>query len=91
MTLAYDYPLLGLFLTALWIYFIVIWLVIMYHVIVDIFRREDKGLVKASWLFIIFILPLLGVLAYVVVRGQTPIGLNVTSATSDNVPRPSRF
>jgi hypothetical protein len=91
MTLAYDYPLLGVFLTALWIYFIVMWCVIMFHVIVDIFRRDDPGTLKALWLFIVFILPVFGVLAYVIVRGQTPVGLNVTSATSDTVPRPTRF
>jgi len=68
---AYDYPLLGLFWTFLWFYFVIAWLVIMFHVIIDIFRSTDlSGVPKAGWLFVIFVLPIFGVLAYVIVRGH---------------------
>jgi hypothetical protein len=76
---AYDYPLLGLFWTFLWFYFVATWLVIMFHVILDIFRRDDSGVLKAGWLFIVFILPIFGVLAYVIARGHQPAGANAVA------------
>jgi len=57
-------------LTFLWFtcFFIWIWLAI--SVFIDIFRSPDMGGVhKAIWVVAIFILPLLGVLAYLIVRG----------------------
>ena len=49
-------------------FFIWIWLAI--SVFVDIFRSPDMGGVhKAIWVVAIFIVPLLGVLAYLIVRG----------------------
>lgn len=49
-------------------FFIWIWLAI--SVFIDIFRSPDMGGVhKAIWVVVIFILPLLGVLAYLIVRG----------------------
>ena len=79
--IAYDYPLFGLFLTFLWFYFLATWLVIMFHVIRDIFRRDDSGVLKAGWLFIVFILPIFGVLAYIIVRGQQSESMNAAVAT----------
>lgn len=57
-------------LTFLWFtcFFIWIWLAI--SVFIDIFRSHDMGGVhKAIWVVAIFILPLIGVLAYLIVRG----------------------
>jgi hypothetical protein len=57
-------------LTFLWFtcFFIWIWLAI--SVFIDIFRSPDMGGIhKAIWVVAIFILPLLGVLAYLIVRG----------------------
>jgi hypothetical protein len=49
-------------------FFIWIWLAI--SVFIDIFRSPDMGGVhKAIWVVAIFIVPLLGVLAYLIVRG----------------------
>jgi hypothetical protein len=49
-------------------FFVWIWLAI--SVFIDIFRSPDMGGVhKAIWVVVIFILPLLGVLAYLIVRG----------------------
>jgi hypothetical protein len=78
---AYDYPILGLFWTFLFFYFLATWFVIMFHVILDIFRRDDSGVLKAGWLFIVFILPIFGVLAYVIVRGQASRSMNAAVAT----------
>jgi len=48
-------------------WFMLIWMFI--AVFADIFRRNDiSGGVKAGWIILIFILPLLGILIYVIAR-----------------------
>jgi len=65
-----SYPLLNAFWTILYIFIFVLWLMILFRVIWDIFRSHDlSGWAKAAWLFFILILPLLGVLVYVIARG----------------------
>jgi hypothetical protein len=69
--LAADYPLLNIFWTALYIFFFVIWIWVLISVLIDIFRSHDlSGWAKALWLLFVVFLPLLGVLAYVIVRGD---------------------
>ena len=47
--------------------FLVIWMFI--QVFADIFRRDNlSGWAKAAWIILIFILPFLGILVYVIVR-----------------------
>jgi hypothetical protein len=67
---AYDYPLLGVFWTllAFFLFFVWIWLLII--VFADIFRSSDlSGLAKALWIIFVIVLPLLGVLVYLIARG----------------------
>jgi uncharacterized membrane protein len=48
-------------------WFMAIWIFI--NVFGDIFRREDvSGWGKAGWIFLIFVLPFLGVLIYLIAR-----------------------
>jgi hypothetical protein len=48
-----------------WIMAIMIW----FSVLMDIFRRNDlSGVMKAVWLFVCFIIPLLGCLIYMIAR-----------------------
>lgn len=50
-------------------WFMVIWIFIV--VLADIFRRHDiSGLAKAGWIFLIFILPFVGSLIYMVARPE---------------------
>jgi len=57
-------------LTFLWFTCFFIWIWLSISVFIDIFRSHDMGGVhKAIWVVAIFILPLLGVLAYLIVRG----------------------
>jgi Short C-terminal domain/Phospholipase_D-nuclease N-terminal len=66
-----SYPLLDAFLTTLWFvgFFLWIWLVIL--VFSDIFRSRDlSGWAKAGWILVVFLLPLLGVLIYLIARGR---------------------
>jgi hypothetical protein len=70
--LAYDYPLLGIFWTMLWFALFFIWIWIMVAVFIDIFRSHDLGgFAKALWVIFVIILPFLGVLVYLIVRGHS--------------------
>ena len=45
---AYDYPLLSVFWTVLWIYLIFAWFMLLFSVIADIFRNHEmRGFSKA--------------------------------------------
>lgn len=68
--LASDYPLLDAFLTMLWFFGFVIWIWLLIWIFIDIFRSRDiSGWVKALWFIFILVLPLIGVLVYLIVRG----------------------
>ncbi|WP_101255439.1 SHOCT domain-containing protein [Streptomyces barkulensis] len=69
--MAYDYPVLGAFLTFLWFFLWVVWLILLFKVITDVFRdHELNGWGKAGWLVFVIALPYLGVLVYLVARGK---------------------
>jgi len=69
--LAYDYPILGVFWTMLMLFIWIAWLFILFQVIFDIFRSHDMGgWGKAGWFLLVVVLPLLGVLIYVLARGD---------------------
>jgi hypothetical protein len=54
-------------IALVWLWAMVIWMFI--AVFADIFRRRDlSGIAKAFWVFLVFILPLLGVLIYLITR-----------------------
>jgi len=60
---------------ALWVVFVsflfVAILMMMFSVIVDLFRDDDlSGWAKAAWIVLLIILPLLGLLVYTIVRGK---------------------
>jgi len=70
--LAYDYPILGIFWTMLMLFLWIAWLFILFHVVIDIFRSHDMGgWAKAGWFVLVVVLPLLGVLIYVLARGDS--------------------
>ena len=76
--LAYVYPLLSLFALICWWFFVfavffgVIW------AFVDNFRRRDhSGWAKAGWAFFILILPLIGMLVYLIARPADVDGIAV--------------
>ncbi|MER7193811.1 SHOCT domain-containing protein [Streptomyces flaveolus] len=69
--LAYDYPLLGAFWTMLMIFLWIMWLVLLFRIITDIFRDDGlSGWAKAGWLVFCILLPFLGVFVYVIARGK---------------------
>ena len=49
----------------------VVWIIIFFQVVFDLFRSHDvSGLGKAGWIILLIILPFLGVLIYLIVRGH---------------------
>ena len=67
---SYSYPLLGAFWTILMIFLWVIWFWILITIFIDLFRSRDlSGWAKALWFIFILILPLIGVLVYLIARG----------------------
>jgi hypothetical protein len=80
MLLAYDYPLLSVFWSMLIFFMWIVWLMILFRVIFDIFRSHDMGgFAKALWLLFVVFLPFLGVLVYVLARGD-----NMAQHTADD-------
>ena len=71
VTAASDYPLFGVFWTLLWLFLWIIWLFLVVRIVIDIFRSDDlSGWAKSAWLIFILVLPLIGVLVYLIVRGE---------------------
>ena len=69
---SYSYPLLGAFWTIFIIFLWVIWFWILITVFIDLFRSRDlSGWAKALWFIFILLLPLIGVLVYLIARGGT--------------------
>jgi hypothetical protein len=53
------------------IFFMIVFFVILFHVLIDIFRSRDlSGWEKAGWVVFIVILPFLGLLVYLIARGD---------------------
>ena len=64
-------PLLALFWAMLWFFLFFIWLMLLFRIFGDIFRSDDMGgWAKAFWTLFVVILPVLGVLVYVIARGK---------------------
>ncbi|MGW1668276.1 SHOCT domain-containing protein [Streptomyces sp. NPDC002324] len=69
--LAYDYPLLSVFWSMLLLFLWIMWFVLLFRVVVDIFRDDDmSGWAKTGWLVLTILLPFLGVFVYVIARGK---------------------
>jgi hypothetical protein len=66
-----DFTFVDALLTGLELALLFIWIWIAIGVIVDVFRSDDlSGWGKAGWLLLIVILPLIGVLIYLIARGH---------------------
>ncbi|CAN5497790.1 SHOCT domain-containing protein [soil metagenome] len=68
--LAYDYPIMGVFLSFLYFFLFFMWIWIAVTVFIDIFRSHDMGgFAKALWLLFVILIPFLGVFIYLIARG----------------------
>jgi hypothetical protein len=67
-----SYPALSVFWTIVEVFLWVIWFWILITVIIDIFRSSDlSGWGKAGWFLFVLIIPLIGVLVYLIARGDS--------------------
>jgi len=65
-----SHPLLNAFLMMMWFFLWIMWLFLLFRIVMDVFRSNDmNGWVKALWLIGVIILPFLGVLLYLILRG----------------------
>ena len=65
-----SYPLLNIFWTIFELFLWIIWIWILIWIFIDIFRSHDlSGWAKALWFIFVLIIPLIGVLVYLIVRG----------------------
>ncbi len=67
---ASQYPLLDIFWSILEFFLFFIWIFLLIYIFMDIFRSHDmSGLAKALWVIFIILIPLIGVLVYLIARG----------------------
>lgn len=67
-----NYPLLDIFLSMLWFFLWILWIWLVIWILMDIFRSDDMGgWAKAAWTIFVILLPLFGVLIYLIARGHS--------------------
>jgi Short C-terminal domain/Phospholipase_D-nuclease N-terminal len=67
-----SYPLLNVFWSILIFFAWVMWIWVLIMVFFDIFRSRDlSGWAKALWFVFVLLIPLFGVLVYLIARGGT--------------------
>ena len=71
MVLADYYPFLDVFWSMLVFFLWVMWFVLLFHVIGDVFRRRDaSGGKKTLWLIFVLLVPFLGVFVYLIANSD---------------------
>lgn len=71
MPLAENFGTGQVFLSLLWFFLFVIWIWLLFTIFADLFRSRDvSGWGKALWAIFVIVLPYLGVLVYLIVRGR---------------------
>jgi hypothetical protein len=65
-----SYPALSVFWSIVEVFLWVLWFWILIYVLIDLFRSRDlSGWAKALWFLVVLFIPMIGVLAYLIVRG----------------------
>ena len=65
-----NFPLLQIFLEMMYFFLWILWFFLLFRIITDLFRSTDVGgWGKAAWIVLVILLPLFGVLIYLIVRG----------------------
>jgi hypothetical protein len=83
MLIAADYPFMDVFWSILIFFLWVAWLMVLFRVFGDIFRRHDvSGFGKAAWSVFVIFLPFLGVLVYLIAEGNNMARRDVEQAAA---------
>jgi len=70
MPLAAEYPFLNILWTMIIFFAWVCWIMLIFRVFADLFRRQDaSGWTKAAWTVFVILLPFAGVLIYLIANG----------------------
>jgi hypothetical protein len=65
-----SYPLLNIFWTMFEFFLWVVWIWLLITVFADIFRSHDlSGWARALWVLFVFLIPVVGLLVYLIARG----------------------
>jgi hypothetical protein len=71
MLIAADYPFMDVFWSMLVFFLWFAWLLLLFRIFGDIFRRHDiGGWAKAAWSIFVIFAPFLGVLVYLIAEGS---------------------
>jgi ABC-type multidrug transport system fused ATPase/permease subunit len=66
-----DVSFADIFWSMLWFFFLFIWIMILVHILSDLFRDHTlSGGMKTLWVLFLVFLPFLAVLIYLIVRGK---------------------
>jgi hypothetical protein len=66
-----DVSFIDIFWSMLWFFFLFIWIVILFHILTDLFRDNSlSGGAKTLWVLFLVFLPFLAVFVYVIARGK---------------------
>jgi predicted PurR-regulated permease PerM len=69
--LAASYPFLDVLWTMVIFFVWILWFILLFRIIADIFRRHDiHGGAKSLWLIFVILLPFLGVFIYLITQGH---------------------
>ena len=65
-----SYPALSIFWTIIEVFLFVLWFWILITIFIDIFRSPDlSGGEKALWFVFVLLIPLIGIVVYLIARG----------------------
>ena len=74
-------PLFDVLWSIFMFFLLIAWIWVLIGVITDVFRSDDlNGLAKGLWVLAIIVVPWLGVLAYLIIRGQGMTERNAKAA-----------
>jgi len=83
MLVAADYPFLDVLWSMLIFFLWIAWFVLLFHVIIDVFRRRDaSGGKKVLWLLFLLFVPFLGVFVYLIVNSDDMARRNIEQAAA---------
>lgn len=83
MLIAADYPFMDVFWSMLIFFLWFAWLLLLFRIFGDIFRRHDiGGWGKAAWSIFVIFLPFLGVLIYLIAEGSNMAQRDVERAAA---------
>ena len=67
-----SYPVLSIFWTMIEFFLWVLWIWVLIWIFIDIFRSHDlSGWAKALWFLFVLFIPLIGVVVYLIARGDS--------------------